>query len=590
MSSLENYFAVLAVDEKDVWSHPQGWGIDDKETDNDTTKFHWGVPEVEMPSPLPDGLAYTENGAIGHTTTTSPGIDLFFKMVRGLSVDQLYTYLQAAWQESPLDTVKIIFHARHSRGGKGERKLFRQCLVWLNLKCPEFVDRNWEHIGNLGRWDDLLVLPQGPVYLAQQLLRDIQALDQGQIQISLAAKWAPSRKSFWDRPPFHAVEAVISHMQFEPRNKRHELYRKTLTRLRRHLNLVESQMCQGQWSTINYNHVPGVAMKLYHRAFARHDAERFHTWTEDLKQRPEKAKIHASQLFPHTVVTSCLESNTYDDILEAQWQSLTDQLKQKGTLSKTVCVADVSGSMKGEPMMVAIALSLMISSVVAPPFQDQIITFSDKPTFFQVPPGRLLDKLKAIQSMEWGMNTNLLAIFTLLLERAKVHQVPPEQMPTKILIFSDMEFDQATHNYGSSKANAWTTIHDTIMNMYESAGYKMPVLVYWNLRSSFTSQFPAQAKSSNALFLSGFSPSVLEAVMEDKEYHPRQVLDSLLSNPKYQGLNLPTDIRTVEKEVYLNQVALWVQDKKPGFSKSLQKAKHSWRQRLAKRPKKKFFY
>ncbi len=45
-------------------------------------------------------------------------------------------------------------------------------------------------------------------------------------------------------------------------------------------------------------------------------------------------------------------------------------------LSRLVCMADVSGSMSGTPMHVAIALGILVSEVCHPTFRDKVLTFS----------------------------------------------------------------------------------------------------------------------------------------------------------------------------------------------------------------------
>ena len=119
-------------------------------------------------------LARTTNRATTYASSGSARVDLFFKYkgsdpLLGSSgqIDQLlyqvplspfalyaaaaaYTtwvmllnasflsfvpYLQA-WQEDPLDTLKLIAHLRDVRGGKGEQKLFHECATWLEKHHP----------------------------------------------------------------------------------------------------------------------------------------------------------------------------------------------------------------------------------------------------------------------------------------------------------------------------------------------------------------------------------------------------------------------------------------------------------------------
>lgn len=107
-------------------------------------------------SSLPTGKTITENGAVSLVTTGMARVNLFFKMYRGMTKAQLIKHLEASWVEDPLDTLKIIFHTRDCRGGKGERLLFRQSLSWLATREPSVVLANMDVVPEYGRWEDLL--------------------------------------------------------------------------------------------------------------------------------------------------------------------------------------------------------------------------------------------------------------------------------------------------------------------------------------------------------------------------------------------------------------------------------------------------
>ena len=51
-------------------------------------------------------------------------------------------------------------------------------------------------------------------------------------------------------------------------------YRKTLSRLREYLAVVDRKASLNQWNDINYNHVPSKANLKYRQAFLKHDEER----------------------------------------------------------------------------------------------------------------------------------------------------------------------------------------------------------------------------------------------------------------------------------------------------------------------------
>lgn len=55
-----------------------------------------------------------------------------------------------------------------------------------------------------------------------------------------------------------------------------------------------------------------------------------------------------------------------------------------------------------------------------------------------------MSQVQDVKGMEWGMNTNLQAVFELILQKALAAALKPEDMVKTLFIFSDMEFDAAT--------------------------------------------------------------------------------------------------------------------------------------------------
>lgn len=45
-------------------------------------------------------------------------------------------YIMQAWEEDPLDTLKLIAHLRDVRDGKADQNLFHDCIVWLCQEHP----------------------------------------------------------------------------------------------------------------------------------------------------------------------------------------------------------------------------------------------------------------------------------------------------------------------------------------------------------------------------------------------------------------------------------------------------------------------
>lgn len=488
------------------------------------------APTPEEANPEPP-VAMTENRARSYDTVHDARVEFFFKMCRGLNEDSLCRLAEASWQEDPLDTLKIAFHARDCRGGKGERKIFFDFMHWLSGRSIENLLVNMELIPEYGRWLDLVELAQNEeirqtvwLLLARQLRKDRDAMLRGQ-PISLAAKWIPSEGSKWDRK-LNACAEIAKVLRISLRDLRREY----LTPLRSYLNVVEKFMCDRRWDMIEYNKVPSVAMHRLRKAFARNDEERFNEWKRALEEGRPDAKVNAKVLFPHDLVRSYLGYGPKRDaVTEAQWKVLREETKKLGNFGRSLVVSDVSGSMtcdNATPLCVSIALGIMISSLTEGPFNNKIITFSEHPTFHDVKGNSLFEQVQNVRNMSWGMNTNFRAVFDLILTKAYENRVPAENMPERIYVLSDMQFDQADNSN-------FRTNYDMIRQEYARYGYETPEIVFWNLRGN-TLDFPVgDANQQGVAMVSGFTTSILKALMNGRELSPVTVLADALDCPRY---------------------------------------------------------
>lgn len=85
--------------------------------------------------------------------------------------------------------------------------------------------------------------------------------------------------------------------------------------------------------------------------------------------------------------------------------------------------------MVGTPMDVSIALSMLIADVTNGAFAHRVITFSEEPTLVDIPKAEvrnLGERTRLVRGMNWGYNTDFQKVFELLLEKAKVEQIPTQ--------------------------------------------------------------------------------------------------------------------------------------------------------------------
>lgn len=270
-------------------------------------------------------------------------------------------------------------------------------------------------------------------------------------------------------------------------------------------------MCRSEWDTIAFGQVPSKAHRLYKKAFLKHVPEEYTGYLSKVAEGKEK--INTAGLQPHELVYSymSLGMTERNETLELQWQTMRGKIV--GSLKNSLSVVDVSGSMAGEPMNVAIALGILTSELNKGLFQDHVITFSQKPEWVELK-GSLCEKVKKMREAPWGMNTNLEAVFEMILRMAKAFGCSQEQMPKTLFIFSDMQFDHACENN--------KPIYEEMKERFREQGYTIPSIVFWNLRAVEKS-FPVKQDENGTALVSGFSGELLNLFLEEKEISPRLI-------------------------------------------------------------------
>ena len=466
--------------------------------------------------------ATTENGMATHSSSLNLCVDLFFTIgaMRGQDKQRLINTFTKAYGEDALTATKLLFWARDVRGGAGERQIFRDILSHLVKLSPTVVKKNLSLISEYGRWDDLLVLLG--TELEEETLKLIETALQN--EDGLCAKWMP-RKG-------------------EAFNKLRKLLRVTPKQLRKLLvnltNVVETKMCAKEWDKIDYSKLPSVASSRYQQSFSRNDQVGYGKYIEALEKG--EAKVNSGALYPYDI-TKSLYCGGNEVVCQKQWEGLPNYMEDNNDI--VLPMVDVSGSMQCpagnnpnvECIDVAVSLGLYISERNEGTFKDCFLTFSSNPQL-QYLQGSLKERLSQLRDSDWGMSTNLEATFNLLLRQALSNNVPQDKMPTKILILSDMEFDQATSGYWQEENPDWNpTAIEMIRKGYEQAGYKMPAIIFWNINSR-GDNIPVKKDELNTALVSGFSPSILQSILAAKEITPYSVMMETIDGVRYRPITV----------------------------------------------------
>lgn len=471
--------------------------------------------------------SYTENGALGYRTTQSALLDMNFKLTsyRHKTEAEILSDFEKVWEEDNTTAILFLFYIRDVRGGAGERRLFNICFKQV-LRTHGFASVLAPLVPEYGRWSDLfeyLDIPNArvPIFeiVRKQFFADISNLKAGK-PISLLAKWMPSENcSNKKRRELARDFALQMGMPIS-------LYRKTLSELRRELDLVETSMSAKKFDSIDYKKVPARANLKYREAFLRNDPERRTAFLNLAMLQADVIK--AGTLFPHEITRSyCYYGVTaYDPSLEALWKNLPDFAK--GRLSDTLVVRDGSASMTWSGAMdVANALSIYFSERMSPPFKDTFITFSDRPQLVSLVGCKSLqEKLKTLKKHDDISNTNIEAVFNLILDIAVKNELHQSRLPDRILILSDMEFDEGVSGRKDAK------LFESFAEKYRLCGYQLPKLVFWNIDGR-TDTIPLVQNENGVVLLSGYSPAIISLVLSN-ETDPLLALKKVLYGERYK--------------------------------------------------------
>lgn len=482
---------------------------------------------------------------------------------------------------------RMIGHTRDIVDGKGEYTLsymmvhtwykFYPELAKFALRC--FVTLDKKDVHQYGSWKDLKYFceyckSQGdsvnsPLInfsvslINSQIKNDHLSFLANSDDISLASKWAPREKSsfgwlYESLATDYFYDILETAKTYDQKRKAilkcKTEYRKVLSTLNRKIDTTQIKQCEQTWQQIDFNKVTSVTLSKQKKAFLNIKkngdircpessdriscADNFNAHIQKAVNGEVEMKGKRVGMADFTKQACDLLRNngtqTEKDLLNSQWR---DNSSQNGALDKMIAMVDVSGSMEGDPMEVAIALGIRIAekSVLG----KRVMTFSAKPTWVNLEAyPDFISQVEVLKRADWGMNTNFHAALDLILDAIVENKMAPEDVQDLILvILSDMQMDEGD----SSNKQA---LYDIMKAKYEAAGirvngvpYKPPHILFWNLRS--TNGFPSLANQPNASMMSGFSPSLLNLFCDQgmdalQSCTPWSLLVKSLENERYK--------------------------------------------------------
>lgn len=488
-------------------------------------------------------ISTTEKGAKSFSSTLDKNLDLYSQAGAIRSrMDSAGEMFVNAYSEDKELALRNMAYLRDIREGLGEREAFRRMFYELIDSDNEVASKFLDYIPFLGRWDDLafvyahakknesrnrVVIERVIEIIEEQLEKDLLGFSNGE-EISLMAKWLPS-------PSVKNKERKQqANMLAYDLNMKVSTFRKTLSKLRKHIGIVETKLTDRDYSEINFETLPSRALYKYRQAFERHMENEYDNFLNRVESG--EVKMNASNVLPYEIVRDYSgtdndnwfwepsEIQELNQSLEATWKSLDDAI---GNAEESVIVvADTSGSMTGSPWNVAQSLAIYSAERLKGAFEGHFITFSSEPKLIELPKnGTLMQKINEYNKHSIIDNTNIQAVFDLILETAVSSGTSQEDMPTKIIIVSDMQFDSMT-------SNSDLTNFENAKRKFKEAGYDMPNMVFWNVDSR-SDDTPVRHNEQGVALVSGLTPNIFKQVLLKEFSTPRDMMIETLMSERY---------------------------------------------------------
>lgn len=452
-------------------------------------------------------------GSEYYASTYDSNLDVFTMLSRYNSDEELIRLFNNAINEDENLALANLLYVLDIRGGKGERRIFKTVFKDLCINNPSCALRVLPFIGKLGRYDYVLVGLDTPLndevinLIKLQLEEDLKAEHP-----SLLAKWLPSHRTHNINSP--TAKKIMSALSMTEKE-----YRKILSELRTKINIVEKNLTEKKYENIDFSKVPTKAMIKYTNAYMNRMAEKYSEYKNQVKTGT--SKINTEGLFAYEIVKNILWGNQVDEELyDLMWNNQKDVLN--GCNTNVLVMADTSGSMTcygGIPYATSVGLALYIAERNTGILKNHFITFSDKPYLCEIKGKTIKEKVSNVPSIV--ANTDIDKAFELILNTAKENRLKQEELPSHLLIISDMEFDQGVYTKTGTNFDSWK-------KSFESEGYKLPAIIFWNV-SGITHGVPVTKFDNDVAMISGFSTNILENILTLEKYSPNNIMLEKLS-------------------------------------------------------------
>lgn len=457
-----------------------------------------------------NSLIENTKGGMYYNSSYNANLDFYSGISRFNTEEEIITAFRNAYSENRDLALANLLFTLDIREGKGERRIFKIAFKDLCNYASEDAKIILSYIGSLGRYDYII---EGLYTKIEddviELIKNTILSDLESERPSLLAKWLPSHRT-------HGKSSSIAKHIVKKLNISEKEYRQILSKLRSKINIVEKNLTNRSYDNIMFEKVPTKAMLKYTNTFIREVTERFSEYKNSIVKG--EAKINTQGLFCYEVIQNVINEKCDNEILNAMWENQ----KYVETKDRNILVvADTSGSMfayNAIPYASAIGLAIYTAERNKGIFKNKFITFSSNPLLQEIRGKNILEKVHSIRSII--DNTDVDKVFELLLKSMKDSNSTQEDLPSHIIIISDMEFDEGVYSKGGTNFNGWK-------KAFKDEGFELPKIIFWNVAGR-TNGFPVAKNDNDCIMVSGFSTNILENIFNLEEFNSLEQMLAVL--------------------------------------------------------------
>ncbi|MDD6795696.1 MAG: DUF2828 family protein [Clostridiaceae bacterium] len=441
----------------------------------------------------------------------------------------------AAYNENPIDALKLLFYTRDKEFGLGERRIFRVIIKELGKINSEDLRRNIKLIPVYGRWDDLYSL------FDTELQGDAITLMRKQIGVDLKSK-VPSTLSKWLKSENASSKetkrlATETRLAFDLTSKE---YRVLLSHLRQRVNIVETSMRKGEWDSIKYGDLSSSAIHKYYKAFYKHDNDRYSNYIKvSRKEKINKnPKEENKELYPYELLRELiLDKDKASDIDKrlADFIKNNDNNKFNTLVCNGLSKKNLYNKNKGVSYLGAISTALFFVLKNTGKFKDYILTVNPKPNLKRISSNSTIKKVKEIAAASSTEIINVEEVLDVILYAGIKHQLKQEDMPKQILFIVD---ENCVLSYSANKnkdthENFFSKLDfKNLKEKWKMIGFDIPEICIWKMeRESKASRIIVD--NNGLKYAYDYSNDTFKTIVNCETIYSKVLVDNVLSNIRY---------------------------------------------------------